>query len=50
LPELVSRDRAPDQEILEELPDLTEDDIAACIRFARQRIDRMGLARVVGSE
>ena len=27
------------QEILEELPDLTEDDIAACIRFARQRID-----------
>jgi uncharacterized protein (DUF433 family) len=27
------------QEILEEMPDLTEGDIAACIRFARQRVD-----------
>jgi len=27
------------QDVLEELPDLTEDDILACLRFARQRID-----------
>ncbi len=27
------------EEILEELPDLTKADIAACLRFARQRID-----------
>jgi len=27
------------QEILEEMPDLTEGDIIACIRFARQRVD-----------
>jgi uncharacterized protein (DUF433 family) len=27
------------QEVLTELPDLTEDDILACLRFARQRID-----------
>jgi uncharacterized protein (DUF433 family) len=27
------------QEVLDELPDLTEDDILACLRFARQRID-----------
>lgn len=26
-------------EILEEMPDLAEGDIAACIRFARQRVD-----------
>ncbi len=32
------------QEILEELPDLTKDDIAACLRFARQRIDHPVLA------
>ncbi len=25
--------------VLEELPDLTADDIAACLRFARQRLD-----------
>ncbi len=27
------------QEILEEMPDLEDDDIGACIRFARQRVD-----------
>ena len=27
------------QEILDEMPDLTEDDILACIRFARLRVD-----------
>ncbi|HEX9735098.1 MAG TPA: DUF433 domain-containing protein [Thermoanaerobaculia bacterium] len=27
------------QQVLDELPDLTEDDILACLRFARQRID-----------
>ncbi len=27
------------EEILDELPDLTEDDVVACLRFARQRID-----------
>ncbi len=27
------------QEILEEMPDLEVDDIGACIRFARQRVD-----------
>ena len=27
------------QEVLDELPDLTEADILACLRFARQRID-----------
>ena len=27
------------QELLEELPDLTEEDVLACLRFARQRID-----------
>ncbi len=32
------------QEILKELPDLTKDDIAACLRFARQRIDHPVLA------
>ena len=32
------------QEILEELPDLTRDDIVACLRFARQRIDHPVLA------
>ncbi len=32
------------QDILEELPDLTKDDIGACIRFARQRIDHPVLA------
>ncbi len=32
------------QEILEELPDLDRDDIAACLRFARQRIDHPVLA------
>ena len=26
------------QEILEELPDLTREDVIACLRFARQRI------------
>lgn len=32
------------QEILEDFPDLTEDDIVACLRFARQRIDHPVLA------
>ncbi len=32
------------QEITEELPDLTREDIAACLRFARQRIDHPVLA------
>ena len=32
------------QEIVEDLPDLTEDDIVACLRFARQRIDHPVLA------
>ena len=27
------------REIVEELPDLTGEDITACLRFARQRID-----------
>ncbi len=27
------------REILKELPDLIEDDILACVRFARQRVD-----------
>ncbi|MCP3962394.1 MAG: DUF433 domain-containing protein [bacterium] len=27
------------QEILEELPDLTEEDVVACLRFARERVD-----------
>ena len=27
------------QEVLDELPDLSTDDIFACLRFARQRID-----------
>lgn len=26
-------------EILEEMPDLTEEDVFACLRFARERID-----------
>ena len=30
--------------ILEELPDLSRDDIVACLRFARQRIDHPVLA------
>ncbi len=32
------------QEILEELPDLTREDIVASLRFARQRIDHPVLA------
>ncbi|RMH16046.1 MAG: DUF433 domain-containing protein [Acidobacteria bacterium] len=32
------------QQILEELPDLTADDIVACLRFARQRVDHPVLA------
>ncbi len=32
------------KEVLEELPDLTREDIAACLRFARQRIDHPVLA------
>ena len=32
------------QEILEELPDLTRDDIVACLRFARRRVDHPVLA------
>ncbi len=27
------------QEVLDELPDLTHDDVIACLRFARQRLD-----------
>ena len=27
------------REVLEELPDLSEADVTACLRFARQRID-----------
>ena len=32
------------QEILDELPDLTEDDVVAVLRFARQRLDHPVLA------
>jgi uncharacterized protein (DUF433 family) len=32
------------QQVLDELPDLTEDDILACLRFARQRIDHPVIA------
>lgn len=32
------------QEILDEMPDLTADDIVACLRFARQRVDHPVLA------
>ncbi len=31
-------------EILEELPDLEQDDISSCLRFARKRIDHPVLA------
>lgn len=32
------------QEILDEMPDLAADDIVACLRFARQRVDHPVLA------
>ncbi len=32
------------QEIIDEMPDLTADDIVACLRFARQRVDHPVLA------
>ncbi|MSS72975.1 MAG: DUF433 domain-containing protein [Candidatus Latescibacteria bacterium] len=41
--DLLANGLTPDQ-VLEELPDLEAEDIAACLRFASQRLNHPGVA------